>query len=69
MCDTMLVELDVQRTFTGAEICALYQAIGRISSLAVTYTKTFFGVVQATGSGEATCVGPKHNDADWWKLL
>ena len=41
MCDTTLVEIDVQRTITGAEICALYQAIGRISSPAVTYTKTF----------------------------
>ena len=50
---------------SGPRWALLYMASGRINGPAV----IFNGYVQALRSGVATCIGPKHNEADWWMRI
>ena len=68
MHGNMLVELGVQRATERVEMWALYMAQSRLSGTSVVYTDNL-GVVQALRSGEESFMGPKHQDADWWKPI
>ena len=63
----MPVELDVQRSINRADMWTLHMALTRLSGPAVIFTD-HRGVVHALRRRETTCIGPKHEDADWWKL-